>query len=261
MRRCSCSARAPAATRPRSAPPTSGKTILVERYERLGGVCLNVGCIPSKALLHVAKVIHEAEEMAPTASTSASRRSTSTRCARGRRRRRQAHRRPRRAWPNSARCRWCAARRASPRPTASRWRRPRARSSLRQCIIAAARERGAHPRLPYDDPRDHRLHRRARRCKTCPNRMLVIGGGIIGLEMATVYDALGAQISVVEMMDQLMPGLRQGPGQAAAQAYRQALRSHQAENQGRQRSRATKDGLKVTFEGERRPSRRRSTGC
>ena len=58
---------APAATRPRSAPPTSGsKTVLVERYETLGGVCLNVGCIPSKALLHVARVIAEGEDAAAT---------------------------------------------------------------------------------------------------------------------------------------------------------------------------------------------------
>ena len=56
--------------------------------------------------------------------------------------------------------------------------------------------------------------------------MLVIGGGIIGLEMATVYDALGSKITVVELMDQLMPGADKDLVQAAAQAHRQALRSH-----------------------------------
>ena len=92
------------------------KVVLVDRGERLGGVCLNVGCIPSKALLHAAKVIAETKEMAAHGLSFAEPADRHRQAARLEGRRGQAaHRRPRRMWPSSARSRWYAAPACSPR--------------------------------------------------------------------------------------------------------------------------------------------------
>ena len=211
------------------------KVVLVERYPTLGGVCLNVGCIPSKALLHAAKVITDAEERrAPRRSRSASRRSTSTACA-------------------SSRTAWSAssprASRASPRRRkvtvvegkgAVRLAAARSRSrrkdgkkvvSFDHCIIAAGSQSARIPGFPYDDPRliDSTG---ALELTDVPKRLLIIGGGIIGLEMATVYDALGAKVTVVEFMDRLIPGADPDIVKPLAQAHREALREDPAQDQG-----------------------------
>ena len=178
------------------------ETVLIERYEKLGGVCLNVGCIPSKALLHAARVIAEAEEMG----------------AHG-----IAFGRPKldvdalREWKQSvvgkltggltvlARQRKVEVVHGVARLTGPHTVEVGDRTiSFEHCIIAAGSQAATIPVLP-DDPRIIDSTG-ALELPSVPKRLLVIGGGIIGLEMATVYDALGSQVTVVELLDQLIPG-------------------------------------------------------
>src|SRR6202453_2589808 len=182
------------------------KVVLVERHKTLGGVCLNVGCIPSKALLHVAKVIDEAAEFgahgvkfgAPSIDLDAVR-----------------------GWKESVVKRLTGgltvlARQrkvvvvtgvgkfASPRTLAVDTAEGTKIVRFARAIIAA----GSEPIAPGFIPKDPRIWNStgALELADIPKRLLVLGGGIIGLEMATVYDALGSKITVIEMMDQLMPG-------------------------------------------------------
>jgi dihydrolipoamide dehydrogenase len=178
------------------------KTILIERYERLGGVCLNVGCIPSKALLHAARVIAEVEEMGSKGITFGKPKIELEQLI---------------GWKQSAVDKLTGGLAGLARQRevevirgVARFEGPNALRvgdrtvTFDNCIIAAGSQAAALPDLP-DDPRiidstgalapDH-----------LPKRLLVIGGGIIGLEMATVYDALGSKVTVVELLDQLIPG-------------------------------------------------------
>ncbi len=181
--------------------------ILVDRWPQLGGVCLNVGCIPSKALLHAARVIEETAAMAAhgirfgepeidnealgqwkdrivgklSTGLTVLAKQRKVAVLRGFARFVSAHRVELRAPEGTTRV-----------------------IGFEHCIIAAGSEAARIPGLP-DDPRvmDSTA---ALELKDVPGRLLVIGGGIIGLEMACVYDALGSQISVVELTDTLMPG-------------------------------------------------------
>ena len=178
------------------------KTILVERYDRLGGVCLNVGCIPSKALLHAARVISEAQEMGahgihfdqPHVDLDALR-----------------------SWKQSvvdkltggleglARQRKVEVVHGSARFTGPNSLEVGDRTiTFDNCIIACGSQAASLPHLP--DDRRIVTSTGALELDGVPGRLLVIGGGIIGLEMATVYDALGSGVTVVEMLDQLLPG-------------------------------------------------------
>ena len=183
------------------------KVVLVERHKTLGGVCLNVGCIPSKALLHVAKVIAEAADFgahgvkfgAPSVDLGGVR-----------------------SWKESvvkrlttgltglARQRKVVVVRgvgkfASPQTLAVETAEGTKTVRFAKAIIAA----GSEPIAPGFIPKDPRIwdSTGALELFNIPKRLLVLGGGIIGLEMATVYDALGSKISVIEMMDQLIPGV------------------------------------------------------
>ena len=183
------------------------KVVLIERDPTLGGVCLNVGCIPSKALLHAAKVITEAEEMAghgiafdtPVVDLDKLR-----------------------GWKDSvvkqltgglsglAKGRKVQVVTGTGRftgPNMIEVERDGAKTSVSfdQCIIAAGSEPVTLPFIPHDDPRVIDSTG-ALELDGIPERMLVLGGGIIGLEMACVYDALGTRITVVELMDQIIPG-------------------------------------------------------
>jgi dihydrolipoamide dehydrogenase len=178
------------------------KTILIERYPGLGGVCLNVGCIPSKTLLHAARAIADAEEMAahgikfgkPAIDIDALR-----------------------GWKESvvkkltggldglAKQRKVEVVHGEARLTGPTTLEVGERAiSFDNCIIAAGSESVRLPDLP-DDPRIFDSTR-ALELGSIPKRLLVIGGGIIGLELTTVYDALGSRVTVVEMLDQLIPG-------------------------------------------------------
>jgi dihydrolipoamide dehydrogenase len=180
------------------------KVALIERSPMLGGVCLNVGCIPSKALLHAAKVIDEAQEMsahgvsfgAPSIDASKLR-----------------------DWKNSVIKKLVGGLSALAKqrkievihgigkftaPHEIEVTAPAARKvSFANCIIAAGSEPVRLPGLP-DDPRI--IDSTGALELDLPKRLLVIGGGIIGLEMATVYAALGVKVSVVELTDGLIPG-------------------------------------------------------
>ena len=205
--RSSCSAPGPGGyTAAFRAADLGLKVILIERYERLGGVCLNVGCIPSKALLHVARVIAEAEE-GKGQGISFGKPKIDLDGLRG--------------WKESVVGRLTGgldglakqrkvevvrgvAEFTSPNVLRVEGDDGATTVSFDHCIIAAGSSAVRLPGIP-DDPRIIDSTG-ALELEDIPKRLLVIGGGIIGLEMATVYDALGSEITVVELMDQLIPG-------------------------------------------------------
>jgi dihydrolipoamide dehydrogenase len=179
------------------------KTVLIERYERLGGVCLNVGCIPSKALLHAARVIAEASEMAEHGIDFGGKPKIDTDALR--------------SWKESVVDKLTGGlgglakqRKVEVVHGVAELTGPHTVSvgertiSFDHCIIAAGSQAASIPDLP-DDPRVIDSTG-ALELSEIPKRLLVIGGGIIGLEMATVYDALGSKVTVVELLDQLIPG-------------------------------------------------------
>ena len=182
------------------------KVTLVERWPMLGGVCLNVGCIPSKALLHAAKVIDDAHDMAANGIVFGAP---------------QIDREKLRGWKNKvvsklvnglsvlAKQRKVEVVRGEGKFTGPHTLEVTSADGVRrldfkQCIIAAGSESVRLPGLP-DDPRVIDSTGALEIPADC-KRLLVIGGGIIGLEMACVYDGLGSQVSVVELSDGLMPG-------------------------------------------------------
>jgi dihydrolipoamide dehydrogenase len=182
------------------------KVVLIERDPTLGGVCLNVGCIPSKALLHAAKVISEAEELGHFGVKYA---------------------KPEididglRGWKESVVKKLTGgltglakARKVTVVSGVGTFTGPNTirvegadgakTVSFDQCVIAAGSEPVKLPFIP-DDPRVIDSTG-ALELGGVPKRLLVIGGGIIGLEMATVYDALGTKVTIVEFMEQIIPG-------------------------------------------------------
>ena len=180
---------------------------LIERRETLGGVCLNVGCIPSKALLHVAKVLAGGRGAGRVrASASASRRSTSTRCGRGRSRSSGSSTGGLDGLAKQRKVQVVRGDGALRRPEPHRGQEATAtrRSASSTASSPPGSSAASLPFLP-DDPRIMDSTG-ALELDDVPERLLVIGGGIIGLEMATVYDALGSEVTVVELLDQLIPG-------------------------------------------------------
>jgi dihydrolipoamide dehydrogenase len=182
------------------------KVILIERWPMLGGVCLNVGCIPSKALLHAAKVIEDAADMAASGIVFGPP---------------QIDRDRLRAWKNRVVTRLTnglavlakqrkveviqgEAKFSGPFSVEVQGANGSRRVEFKQCIIAVGSESAQLPGLP-DDPRVIDSTGALELPLDC-KRLLVIGGGIIGLEMACVYDALGVKVTVVELSDGLMPG-------------------------------------------------------
>lgn len=224
--------------------------ILVERWPMLGGVCLNVGCIPSKALLHAARVVDEAEEMAqhglafgPPQIDAAKLRdwkqSVVDRLVGGL---------STLAKQRKVRVLHGTAEFASP----NRLELDNGESvAFEQCIIAAGSEPFMLPGLP-DDPRIVDSTG-ALELDPLPKRLLVVGGGIIGLEMACVYSALGTDVSVVELTDSLMPGtdkdLLRPFLKVVKPRYEAIMTSTKVTGM-----RATTPGIEVTFEGKDAPS-------
>jgi len=177
------------------------KTILIERYERLGGVCLNVGCIPSKALLHAARVIAEAEEMGAHGIKFGKPQINVEELI---------------GWKTSvvdkltgglsllARQRKVEVITGEAKLTGPHSLTVGERTmTFDNCVIAAGSQSARLPDLP-EDPRIIDSTG-ALSPSEIPQQLLVIGGGIIGLEMATMYDALGSKVTVVELLDQLIP--------------------------------------------------------
>lgn len=183
------------------------RVALVERYPVLGGVCLNVGCIPSKALLHVAEVVHEAGALAehgvsfgpPEVDLDRLRswkkkvvdRLTGGLGALAKRRK--------------VRVIQGTARFASPHELGIEGPDGEHKLSFGQAIIAAGSRVVKIPGVPYDDPRVMDSTD-ALEVPEVPKSLLLVGGGIVGLEMAMVYGALGTQLTIVELLEGLIPG-------------------------------------------------------
>ncbi len=225
------------------------QVILVERYPVLGGVCLNVGCIPSKALLHAAKVIDEAEAMAEHGVKFG--KPTIDAVALG-------------DWKNEvvARLTGGIAQLAKQRKVTvvqgvAKFSSPNhllldngETIGFEKCIIAAGSESANLPGLP-DDPRIVDSTG-ALELDPLPKRLLVVGGGIIGLEMACVYSALGTQVSVVELTNALMPGtdpdLVRPFRKFVDKRYEKIMLDTKVTGMH-----ATVPGIEVAFEGENAP--------
>ncbi len=183
------------------------QVIIVERYPVLGGVCLNVGCIPSKALLHTAQLIHEAEEIKDHGVSFGKPKLDLNKI---------------RSWKQSVTksLNTGLAGLAKQRKVTVVYGLGKFISSntleveteegakiisFDHAIIAAGSQPTKIPVFPNDDPR-LMDSTDALELEEIPKKLLIVGGGIIGLEMATVYHALGSEISIVELMDQLIPG-------------------------------------------------------
>ncbi|SFE24357.1 dihydrolipoyl dehydrogenase [Nitrosomonas sp. Nm166] len=229
------------------------KVILIERYPTLGGVCLNVGCIPSKALLHAAKIITEAEEMEAQGIVFGKPKVDIDKL---------------RTWKESVISKLTKGLKVltkhrqvevihgtgkftTPHLIQVETTEGQKTVSFDHCVIAAGSRAARIPGFPHDDPRliDSTG---ALQLTDVPQRMLIIGGGIIGLEMATIYSALGSKISVVEWMDQLVPGADPDlikPLHRRIQKRYEAiyLKTRVAQIE------AGESGLTVTFEGENAP--------
>ena len=237
------------------------KTVLVERYATLGGVCLNVGCIPSKALLHVAAVIDEAAHFAALGVEFGAPKVDIERL--------RAHKAKVVHKLTSGLAGMAKARKVDIVRGYGSFLDPhhlevelttgegQGKSGekkiirFRKCIIAAG---SAAVRLPFL-PEDERIvdSTGALELRQVPGRMLVIGGGIIGLEMATVYSTLGARIDVVEMLD----GLMQGPDRDLVKVW-EKQNAHRFDRVMLETKtvavEARPDGLWVRFEGRQAPA-------
>ena len=237
------------------------KTAIIERYATLGGVCLNVGCIPSKALLHVAAVIDEAEHVG-TAGIRFAKPSVDVNALR-------AHKDKVVGKLTGGLAGMAKGRKVDvirgyghfldphhievEETTGTSQDKTGARKvvKFKQCIIAAG---SAAVHLPFI-PRDPRIvdSTGALELRFVPGKMLVIGGGIIGLEMATVYSTLGARVDVVEMMD----GLMQGPDRDAVKVWEKQNLHRFDKIMLKTKTvavEAKEDGLWVSFEGEGAPT-------
>ncbi len=225
------------------------KTVLVERYPTLGGVCLNVGCIPSKALLHTAAVMDAARDLADHGVTFGE---PKLDLARLRAFKDKVVGKLTGGLASMAKMRKVTVLQGvgvfiDPHHLAVEGKDGKKTVRFAFAIIAAGSQAAKLPFLP-DDPRivDSTA---ALELKGVPKKMLVIGGGIIGLEMGTVYSTLGTRLDVVEMMDGLMLG-----------ADRDLVAVWQKFNAGRfdevmlktktTKAEVAKDGIKVSFDGK-----------
>lgn len=229
------------------------QVILIERYGRLGGVCLNVGCIPSKALLHTAQIINDAAEIvtmgvrfgAPeidlaqlragkdkvveklTGGLSALARQREVRVIQG------------------------TGRFEAPNRIAVATREGQVAIDFDQAIIACGSSPIKIPGFPHTDPRVMDSTD-ALELADIPGRMLIVGGGIIGLEMATIYQALGVRIEVVELMEQLIPGCDKDLVRPLEKVIRRRYDSIMLGTRVTAMN-PVSDGIQVSFEGKQAP--------
>lgn len=229
--------------------------IMIERYESIGGVCLNVGCIPSKALLHTAEIINEAAEFDEQGVTFSKPEIDLGKL---------------RAHKNSVVNKLTGGlvglakqRKVTIVKGFGKFTSPNSlivtdedgleqTVSFDNCIIAAGSRVTKLPFIPWDDPRVIDSTG-ALELAEIPERMLIVGGGIIGLEMATVYDALGTKISVVE----LSPGLIPGPDRDLIRPLEKRIKAKYENiylNTKVTAIEPTKAGLVCHFEGDKAPA-------
>lgn len=229
------------------------KVVLVERYPVLGGVCLNVGCIPSKALLHIAQVIHEADAFAEHGVSFSKPEIDLDKI---------------RHWKesvtqtlNQGLARLVKQRNVtlihgfgkflSPNSVLVEGETGSQQITFDKAIIAAGSHATKIPVFPNDDPRLWNSTD-ALALNFIPDKLLIVGGGIIGLEMATVYHALGSKISVVELMDQIIPGCDKDLVTPLQRRIKKQYDNLWLETRVKEIE-ATEDGLKVSFEGKNAP--------
>jgi len=230
------------------------ETVIIERYNTLGGVCLNVGCIPSKALLHVAKVIEEAKSLADHGIVFGEPKTDIDKI---------------RLWKDKvvgqltgglggmAKMRKVKVVEGLAKFTGANTIEASDRDgnittvTFDNAIIAAGSRPVKLPFIPHDDPRVWDSTD-ALQLKEVPGKLLVLGGGIIGLEMGTVYSALGAEIDVVEFADQLVPAADKD----IVKVYDKAVKNKFNVMLSTKVTAvdAKEDGLYVTFEGKKAPA-------
>ena len=231
------------------------KVVLVERYAALGGVCLNVGCIPSKALLHVAAVMDEVSHMAALGIEFGAPK-VNVDMLRGHKEKvvnkltggLAAMAKMRKVTVVRGSGAFVGANHLEVEETSGTARQKTGKKQtigFKTCIIAAGSQAVRLPFMP-DDPRVVDSTG-ALELKEVPKRMLILGGGIIGLEMGTVYSTLGARLDVVEMMD----GLMQGADRDLVKVW-QKMNAPRFDNTMLKTktvgARATPEGIEVTFE-------------
>ena len=226
------------------------KVVLIERYPTLGGVCLNVGCIPSKALLHTAAIMEEVKTLGVmgvtygepevdlakmragkdkvvaklTGGLSALAKQRNVQVVQG------------------------AGRFESPNRIGVETREGRVRVRFDQAIIACGSSPMKIPGFPHEDSRVMDSTD-ALALADVPDRLLIVGGGIIGLEMASVYSALGSRIDVVELKNQLMPGCDPDLVKAVEKIIKKRYENIWLETKVASMS-AGPEGIKVVFEGK-----------
>ena len=229
------------------------KVILIERYPVLGGVCLNVGCIPSKALLHMAKVVTDAEE---TIHAGVNFNTPKLELDKLRKWKESIIEKLTNGLTALAKKRNVEVIQGNGKfitPNMISVNTPNGQKtvSFEYCVIAAGSSVVHPPGIIQNDPRIIDSTG-ALELEDIPKRMLIIGGGIIGLEMATIYDAFGSKVSVVEMKDQLISGADKD---LIKPLYRRIKKRYEAIYLKTKVSEINpqKDGLKVTFEGEESP--------
>ena len=230
------------------------ETVIIERYNTLGGVCLNVGCIPSKALLHVAKVIEEAKSLAEHGIVFGEPKTDITKI---------------RSWKEKV-----VGQLTGGLGGMAKLRKVKVVEGLAQftgantieatdrdgnvttvtfdnAIIAAGSRPVKLPFIPHEDPRVWDSTD-AVALTEVPGKLLVLGGGIIGLEMGTVYSALGSDIDVVEFADQLVPAADKDIVKVYAKAVKNKFNVMLSTKVTAVD--AKEDGLYVTFEGKKAPA-------
>lgn len=229
------------------------KVTLIERYPVIGGVCLNVGCIPSKALLHMAQIIHEVDEV-DAHGISYGKPSFDLDKIRG--------------WKesvtktlNTGLAGLIKQRKITlihGTGTFSSASQIEVESdgkvqsiTFDNAVIAAGSQATQIPVFPNDDPRLWDSTD-ALDLQNIPKKLLIVGGGIIGLEMATVYHALGSEISVVELMDQIIPGCDSDLVRPLFKRINKQYKNIWLETKVEE-IKALKKGLKVSFSGKNAP--------
>jgi dihydrolipoamide dehydrogenase len=230
------------------------KVILIERYPVLGGVCLNVGCIPSKALLHTAQIINEAEHMKANGVDFGKPKISLEGIN---------------AFKNKV-----VAKLTGGLSGLAKQRKIKVvhgvaefidqnnmqvdnngeitRVKFAHCIIAAGSQATEIPPFPNEDAR-LMDSTDALELTDVPKKLLIVGGGIIGLEMATVYHALGSEITVVEFLDSLIPGCDKDLVRALTRVISKRYKAIHLKTKVAA-IKAQKNGLKVTFEGDKAPA-------
>ena len=230
------------------------KVIIIEQHKTLGGVCLNVGCIPSKALLHAAKVISESKEIGEFGISFGKPKVDLDKL---------------RGWKNGVVSKLTKGltglskqrkveiveghgQFSGPNMIDVQTTNGLKRISFDAAIIAAGSHVTKIPGIPYDDPRVMDSTD-ALTLQSIPKSMLVIGGGIIGLEMATVYQALGTKITVVELADSLIPGADKD---IVRPLHKRLLTQYEGIHLKTKVTALTaeKNGLKAQFEGDNVPT-------